>query len=65
MRRFAEMLLQERERFRSQVRAGFDAEALHLRGRHRPDAMKFRDGSAAMKAGPISGVITNCPFGLR
>ena len=37
------MLLQEREWFRSQVRAGFDAEALHLGGRHRPDAMKLSD----------------------
>jgi hypothetical protein len=41
--RFAEMLLQERERFRSQIRAGFDPEALHLCGRQGSDAMKLRD----------------------
>ena len=41
--RFTEMLLQESEWFRSQVRASFDAEALHLGGRHRPDAVKLSD----------------------
>ena len=41
--RFAEMLLQESERLRSQVRTRLDAETLHLRGCHRPDAVELRD----------------------
>ena len=50
------------QRFRPQIRPS-DAVGSLLRGR--PDAVKLGNRERCDKSGPIAGVTTNCPFGLR
>ena len=64
--RLAEVLLEERQRLGLQVAAVADPEPLHLRrasrGRSRGTCPT---GRPSTKAGPILGVMTNRPSGLR
>ena len=50
--RFTEMLLQKGESLIFAAVAG-------------PTPWNLATGNDAMKSGPIAGVMTNCPFGLR
>jgi hypothetical protein len=59
------MLLQDGKRHHPEIRARSDAEPLHLRRRDGPTPWNLATGSAAVKFGPMSGVMTNWPFGLR
>ena len=57
---------QEVQRLRAQVGAGLDAKVVHLGRRRRADAVELaRPAGASTKAGPILGVMTNSPSGLR
>ena len=59
------MGLHGRQRLVSHVEAGEDAERVHLRARRRTDAVEFADRKGFDEGGPISGVMTYWPFGLR
>ena len=63
--RLAEMLLEERQRLGLQVAAVVDAEPLHLGSVTGPIPWNFPTGRLSTKAGPILGVMTNRPSGLR
>jgi hypothetical protein len=58
------MRLQELQRLVSEIETGADAEGVELGYGRGADAVEFADRQR-LKAGPVSGVMTNCPFGLR
>ena len=63
--RFAKMALQEDERLCPQIRARLNPSRCIFAAVTGPTPWNLPIGSDAMKSGPISGVMTNWPFGLR
>lgn len=60
-----EIGLHEVERLIAHVEAGVETQGIHLGVGRWPDAVELADGRASTNAGPISGVMTYWPFGLR